>query len=208
MCGDRRGTSNISGLGQPERESIATLGNKAHSTGTSHITSVTLRKGRGSDSVATRAPKSLARGRRSRVRYTRERREGDADRGSQRPGGRHSHTRQLFRFVPRFPTDTLFHRHLPDPHALRWDWKDGGWPQPTPSLPAWVGPMWAVQLGWNLRVTHSETLVFLLGSYGEGLFHAEPTVSIFLHLPAQLHIPDDATYKRPEPLHALCGGPR
>lgn len=166
---------------------------------------MTLWKGRENDSVATGAPKPLAGGRRSRFCSTRQRRKGDAGRGSQRPGGRHGHTRQLFGFVSHFPTG--IHIHLPDPRAPRWDWKDGAWPQPTPSLPARVGPMWAVQLGWNLRVAHSETLVFRLGSFGEGLLHAEPMVSIFFwHRLAQFHIPDDATYKRPEPLHALFGG--
>lgn len=60
--------------------------------------------------------------------------------------------------------------------------------------------------GMEFKTNTFQDTGVLLGSYGEGLFHAEPTVSIFSHLPAQLHIPDDATYKCTEPLHSLFGG--
>lgn len=206
MCGGgRRGASDTSGLGQPDREFRVTPGNKAHTTAQPHHVPDSG-KGRENDSVAPRAPESLAGALKSRFPHTRGRREGDPGRGAQGLEAGTVTTREFSLLVSHFPTDVRI--HLPDPRALQWDWKDGGWPQPTPSLPAWVGPMWAVQLGWNLRLTHSETLVFLLGSYGEGLFHAEPTVSIFSHLPARLHIPDNATYKCTEPLHSLFGGLR
>lgn len=54
-----------------------------------------------------------------------------------------------------------------------------GSPHPTPSPPAWVGLLRMVQLGWNLRATHSVTPAFLPGSCREKQLQAEPTVSSF-----------------------------
>lgn len=85
--------------------------------------------------------------------------------------------RQLFLFASHFPGVRL---HLHDHHAAergleRWPCCQLALPTPPCSPSSLGGADIPVQLGWNLRVTHSMTLVFLFGSYREGPFHAEPT---------------------------------
>lgn len=143
----------------------------------SHITSMTPWKGRENDSVVPRIPESLARAMRSSFCYTRGRRVGDLGRGSQKLGGGHSHHQKVLHICV-----TLSNRHPHTsawPRALCWDWKDGSWPQPTPFLPAWVGTMWAMQLGWNLRLTHAKTWCSYLGVMGKGCFMLSPLSAFF-----------------------------
>lgn len=73
MCGEgRRGATDTSGLGQPDREFRVTPGNKARTTAQPHH-APDSGKGRENDSVAPRAPESLAGALKSRFPHTRGR---------------------------------------------------------------------------------------------------------------------------------------
>lgn len=74
--------------------------------------------------------------------------------------------RQLFLFASHFPgvRIQLHDHHAAETGLERWPSRQPALPTP-PCSPSSLGRAdIPVQLGWNLRVTHSVTLVFLFGS--------------------------------------------